>query len=96
MTPSPAPMPDRVALLERLQDQQSALNDLTRQALATLNDTLRTQQRTLDRHSQALDVLVQRTLQHDEVLDHFTRAVDRLDVTLLAIKDLLNRPPNGH
>jgi len=96
MSPLPPPLPDRVTLLERLQEQQSAINDITRQALATLNETLRTQQRTLEteqrtleRHSHALDLLLQRIEQHADV-------VARLDATLQAIKDLLGRPPNGH
>ena len=85
MSPSPAA---RLDLLERLQEQQMAINDMTRQALATLNEALRTQQRTIDREMRMLDEVRSQTMRHDELLA-------RLETTLAAIKDLLNRP-NGH
>jgi hypothetical protein len=79
------PTPDqRLDLLERLQEQQMAINDVTRQALATLNDALRTQQRTIERDSRLLDTILLRISQHDEVLA-------RLDATLQAVKDMLPR-----
>jgi len=89
MSPLPPPLPDRVTLLERLQEQQSAINDITRQALATLSEALRTQQRTMERDGRVLDTILLRISQHDEVLA-------RLDATLQALKDLLGHPPNGH
>jgi hypothetical protein len=93
MSPSPN-IPDRLDLLERLQEQQMAINDMTRQALATLNETLRTQQRTRERDGRLLTTLLERTLQHDEVLARHEALLERLDTTLAAVKDLLNRP-NG-
>lgn len=109
MAPLPPTIPARVDLLERLSDQQSALNDLTRQALATLDEALRVQQRSLerygaslDRHAAALDLLARRSAEQDATLDLIARrmlqhdeVLARLDGTLAAIKDLLERGHNG-
>jgi hypothetical protein len=96
MIPQHPTIPDRLDLLERLQEQQSAINDITRQALVTLNETLRTQQRTMERDGHLLTLLLQRITQHDDVLARQESMFERLDATMQAITDLLNRPPNGH
>ena len=96
------PLTSRVDLPERLQAQQVAINDLTRQAMATLDQALGVQQRSLDRYGAALDrhaatleALHQRQVHQDTLLERLTGAIERLDVTMTAIKDLLERR-NGH
>ena len=65
-----------------------AINDMTRQALATLNETLRTQQRTLDTEQRTLE-------RHTQLLDILLTRIARLEALLQAIKDMLPGA-NGH
>ena len=92
----------RVDLLERLQVQQDRLNTLLVEVTGRLNDEQALHGTILPRHEMRLELLTILASQHEERMEQLALLVTqheermaKLQQTLDAIKDMLNRP-NGH